>query len=194
MNILGAGSGAFASATVAASGSVTAVTIDPLGGGSGYTAPTVSFTGGGGTGTLIQVGNPLIDRTYATDAPPEPMPRPVFVVIPTPLPAGTLTDFLSWNQATAASGPPSAGETFFAYVLRPTTPGVYSVVYVSPLQTVLPPADLAVSELATYNVGSVAGPGQRCHRLLRRGHPPRRRLGDPRSGELSRADCSFYGG
>ena len=35
----------------------------------GYTAPTVSFAGGGGTGTLVQVGNALIDRAYATDYP-----------------------------------------------------------------------------------------------------------------------------
>ncbi len=150
----GAGNGATATATVAISGAVTSVTLDTAG--AGYTTPTVSFSGGGGAGTLTQVGNALQDRTYATDFPPEPSPKPVLVVLPTPLPAGTLTDFLTWNQPAAGGSPASAGETFYAYVLRPTAlPDEYTVVFASSLLTVPALADPAVAQIATYNVGSV---------------------------------------
>ncbi len=125
------GTSASATATVAASGAVTSITLDAAG--AGYTAPTVSFSGGGGKGTMVQVGNSLQDRAYATDFPPEPAPRPVFAIVPGALPTGTLTDFLTWNQATAGASPtPSAGETFVAYVLRPTVPpDQYTVVFAS---------------------------------------------------------------
>jgi len=41
------------------------VTVDV--GGAGYTSPQVSFSGGGGSGALVSIGNQLIDRAYATD-------------------------------------------------------------------------------------------------------------------------------
>ena len=82
---------------------------------------------------------------------------PVFVVVPTALPAGNLTEFQSWNQATPGGAPvPSAGQKFHAYVLRPT--GVandYDVVFDSGELTV-PALSGAASELATYTVGPVA--------------------------------------
>jgi FtsP/CotA-like multicopper oxidase with cupredoxin domain len=154
VEITGAGSGAAATASVTTSGMVTAVEVND--GGAGYTHPLVSFAGGGGTGTLVQVGNPLVDRAYATDYEATPDVR-VLVIVPAALPAGTLTEFMSWNQATAGGSPaPSAGNTFHAYVLRPT--GVadeYLVVADSGLQTVPALADPAVSEIATYDVTDI---------------------------------------
>ncbi|MCG3209860.1 MAG: hypothetical protein FOGNACKC_03487 [Anaerolineae bacterium] len=104
------------------------------------------------------VGNPLTDRTYATDYPVGAgESAPVLVVLPTPLPAGTLTSFQTWNQASAGGSPfPSAGNVFNAYVLRPTgTANQYTVVFDSGLLTVPALADPAVSELATFPVGPV---------------------------------------
>ncbi len=154
--ITGAGSGAAASATVAGSGAVTSVTVDT--GGSGYTAPTVSFAGGGGAGTLVQVGNTLRDRAYATDYPNVSEPEPALVVLPTALPAGTLTQFLTWNQADqGASQYPSAGKKFRGYVLRPTaTADEYQVVFASAELTVPVLADPGVSQPAAYPVADVA--------------------------------------
>jgi FtsP/CotA-like multicopper oxidase with cupredoxin domain len=147
--------GATATATVNTSGSVTSINIDVAGG--GYTSPQVSFSGGGGTGTLTQVGNPLLDRAYASDF-PGPSPAPVFVVLPTALPGGILTDFLSWNQAAPGSSPyPSAGQIFNAYVLRPTAnPGEYQVIFDSGTLAVPTLADPAISEMATYDVTDTA--------------------------------------
>lgn len=73
VNITGLGIGAQATAVVDYSGNsvVNQVTVDVPGG--GYTAPAVTFSGGGATATVISVGNPLTARTYATDwvtAPP----------------------------------------------------------------------------------------------------------------------------
>jgi FtsP/CotA-like multicopper oxidase with cupredoxin domain len=65
VTINGAGAGATATATVNTSGVVTGVAV--TNGGGGYTAPVVSFSGGGGLGAPVTVGNPLIDRAYATD-------------------------------------------------------------------------------------------------------------------------------
>ncbi|HEU0295091.1 MAG TPA: hypothetical protein VFR47_20280, partial [Anaerolineales bacterium] len=67
VDITGLGSGAQATAVVDFSGNsvVNQVTVDVAGG--GYTAPAVTISGGGGTGTVISVGNPLNARTYATD-------------------------------------------------------------------------------------------------------------------------------
>ena len=74
VDITGAGSGASATATVTASSTVTAVAV--INGGNGYTAPTVTFSGGGGVATTQTIGNPMIDRGYATDfvAPPAVIP------------------------------------------------------------------------------------------------------------------------
>jgi FtsP/CotA-like multicopper oxidase with cupredoxin domain len=146
----GAG-GATATAHVSTSGSVTFVQVDNAGG--GYTSPEVSFSGGGGTGTMVHVGNPLADRAYATDYVSVP-PVNVFVVAPAPSPNGTLLTFQTLNQAAAGSSPtPSAGQTFNAYVLRPTgTPNEYQVILDSGTLTVPALADPAVSEIATYDV------------------------------------------
>jgi hypothetical protein len=148
--------GATATATVNTSGVVSSIVVDLSGG--GYTSPQVSFSGGGGTATPVDVGNALNDRTYATDFPAAPLPRPVFVVVPTPLPAGILTDFLSWNQATPGGSPtPSEGEQFSAYVLRPTgVANEYDVVFASPMFTVPAVQTPGVSELLTWPVGNVA--------------------------------------
>jgi len=105
------------------------------------------------------VGNPLIDRVNATDYPPEVTVvgdlAPVFVVLPTALPAGTLTSFKTWNQATASNSPyPSAGNVFHAYVLRPTgvLPYQYTVVFDSGQLTVPDPQVAGVSEEAIFSV------------------------------------------
>ena len=147
----GTGAGAAATATVATSGSVTGVTLDNPG--AGYSAPTISFSGGEGLGTPVRVGDPFVDRAYATDFPNTAAPLPALVVMPnSALPAGTLTEFLSWNQATPGlSDSPSAGKTFTAYVLRPTVTNQYSVVYASDLKTV-PPLTGTVSEQVAYPV------------------------------------------
>jgi FtsP/CotA-like multicopper oxidase with cupredoxin domain len=63
--IKGGNGNATAQATIVTSGAVTSVNVDTAGG--GYTSPQVTFSGGGGTGVLVSVGNPLIDRAYATD-------------------------------------------------------------------------------------------------------------------------------
>lgn len=153
--INGGDGNATATATVNTSGTVTAVNVDVPGG--GYTSPQVSFSGGGGLGALTQVGNALQDRMYATDF-PGPIPAPVLVVLPSALPTGTLTDFLSWNQAAAGGSPsPSAGQIFNAYILRPTAnPGEYQVIFDSGTLTVPTLADPAVSEMATYDVVDTA--------------------------------------
>lgn len=154
--ITGAGNGAFASATVAASGSVTSVRIDTPG--SGYVLPTVSFSGGDGSGVLVQVGNRLADRQMVGDAMAEGRPGSGFVLIPSVLPGGVLTSFLSWNHADPGKGrTPTAGEAFSAFVLRPLNQAnEFQVVYASETYTVPSLTNSAVSELVTYPAGDVA--------------------------------------
>ena len=99
------------------------------------------------------VGNDLIERVFATDNDAN-----VFVALTgSPLPAGFLTGFQTLNQAAAgASFQPSAGLSFHAYVLRPTTVAdVYSVVFDSGLLTVPPLTDPLVSEIATFGVNNL---------------------------------------
>lgn len=160
VTITGAGTGATANTTVAQSGALLGVTVNTPG--SGYTAPTVSLVGGDGLGRLRQVGNRLIDRSFAAQPAVEAMGRDVsggsgaLVVISTALPAGTLTEFLSWNQAAAGGSVSSAGKTFIAYVLRPTgAPNQYAVVFASGPLVVPPLANPAVSERVAYPVGQV---------------------------------------
>ncbi len=215
-------------------------------GGAGYTTPTVSFTGGANAPVDVTVGNPLVDRAYATDystpptivqptatvdtvdpavydialgtaiggtfdlgvdgtvvtvpfeatrwrprgalggpavatvsgtwhivftaapsvvtvdgtnlvQPTAPLLVPVLVVVPTPLPAGTLNAFQARNQATPGGSPaPSAGNDFHAYVLRKSGTD-YSVVFDSGLLTVPALADPAISEIGTFPIaGGVA--------------------------------------
>ena len=143
------GTGASATAAINTTGSVTGVTIDMPG--SGYTAPTVSFDSGAPAPVPVAVGNPLIDRAYATDygaIPPALVP--VLIIVPTPLPVGTLTSFETWNQATTGGSPtPSAGGLFHAYVLRPSGSD-YTVVFDSGELTVPALADSSVSEAASW--------------------------------------------
>ncbi len=96
-----------------------------------------------GSPTPVQYGNPLQERTFATDyAVAAGQLGPVFVVLGnTKLPTGTLQSFDIWNQGTPGGSPtPSAGNVFHAYVLRPTgTENAYSVVFDSGQLTVAPP-------------------------------------------------------
>ena len=110
-------------------------------------------------GAVIAVGNPLVDRTYASDYPVGVGElAPVFVTDPDPLPVGLLQSFRVWNQAAPAGSPfPSAGNVFHAYVLRPTAnANEYTVVFDSGLLTMPALADPAVSEIATFPVANLA--------------------------------------
>lgn len=98
------------------------------------------------TGAVIDVGNPLTARAYATDyATPPGQLGPVLVVVPTALPKGLLQAFKTFNQATPGGSPtPSAGNIFHAYVLRPTgTPNQYRVIFDSGQLQVPPTTDPA---------------------------------------------------
>jgi FtsP/CotA-like multicopper oxidase with cupredoxin domain len=107
-------------------------------------------------GSLKYVGNPLQDRAYASDFPVGVGTwAPVLVVLADkPLPAGFLTSFQIWNQASQGASPfPSAGNVFHAYVLRPTgTANEYTVVFDSGQLTVPAPTTPGVSEVATFGV------------------------------------------
>ncbi|WP_282365165.1 Ig-like domain-containing protein [Arthrobacter sp. AL08] len=111
-----------------------------------------------GTPTPVLFGNPLVERKYATDyAKPTGELGPVLVVLDhTKLPAGTLNDFQSWNQGTAGASPTtSAGNTFYALVLRPTgTAGEYTVVYASN-ELKVPTPTVSTGEVETYSVPAV---------------------------------------
>ncbi|MEP6981827.1 MAG: hypothetical protein ABJA16_13760, partial [Nakamurella sp.] len=108
-----------------------------------------------GTPTPVAFGSPLIERHYATDfAPLLPDMGQVLVVLDhSPLPAGTLNDFQSWNQGPAGGSPTtSAGGKFHALVLRPGgAAGAYSVVYASPQLTV-PTPTVIDGQVETYPV------------------------------------------
>jgi FtsP/CotA-like multicopper oxidase with cupredoxin domain len=162
VTITGAGNGATATAAVAGSGAVIAVNVTANG--TGYTAPIVTFNGVLGAGRLVQVGNRLADRALVAGSAVEGTQGSVFVIVPKALPTGTLTEFLSWNQAAASGGPAlsaedsraTAGNTFVAYVLRPTgMPNEYTIVYSSETLAVPPLANPAVSERIAYPVGKV---------------------------------------
>ncbi|WP_316528002.1 multicopper oxidase domain-containing protein [Kitasatospora brasiliensis] len=109
--------------------------------------------------TAMPVGNPLVDRAFATDfATPPGTLGPVLVVLGgSPLPAGTLKSFQTWNQAKPAGSPSaSEGGLFHAYVLRPTgAPDTFTVVADSGPKTV-PKPSTAAGEVATYEVPDVA--------------------------------------
>ena len=112
---------ATATATINGSGVVTTVNVTAPGG--GYTSPQVIFSGGGAAGTVVNVGNSLIARTYATDYAAAPGTlAPVFVIIPSTMPAnGIVQEIQYFNQATAGGSPnPSAGNLLHAYILHPT--------------------------------------------------------------------------
>jgi FtsP/CotA-like multicopper oxidase with cupredoxin domain len=106
-------------------------------------------------GTPTTVGNPLVDRANASDYPVGVgQVAPVLVVVNSPLPAGTLTNFQTWNQATAGASPfASAGNVLHAYLLRPTVNlNEYSVVYDSGAVTVPAPGTPGVSEVFSIDV------------------------------------------
>ena len=124
-------------------------------------APTVDTLGAvAGLAAAASIGNPLVDRAYATDFPtPIGTLSPVLVVLPgSPLPAGTLTSFASWNQASAGGSPtPSAGGLLHAYVLRPTgTANQYQVIFDSGLLTVPSLAVPLTSAAAAFPTAGVA--------------------------------------
>lgn len=110
-------------------------------------------------GAVITVGNPLVDRANASDYPVGVGElAPVLVVLPQALPTGMLQAFQTWNQASQASSPfPSAGNTFHAYVLRPTgNANEYKVVFDSGLLTVPALAAPGMSAVATFPVANLA--------------------------------------
>jgi FtsP/CotA-like multicopper oxidase with cupredoxin domain len=103
--------------------------------------------------TVATVGNPLVDRAYASDE-----ATTLFVVIPSPLPAGSLLGFQTWNQAASGGNiQSSAGLSFHAYVVRPTAnANEYTVVFDSGALTVPPLTTAGVSEVATFPVANLA--------------------------------------
>ena len=131
-------------------------------GGSGYTAPTVTFLGGGATGTPVSVGNPLVPRAFATDyATPPGTLGPVFVVLPNTMPAsGVVQGIQYFNQATTGGSPtPSVGNLFHAYVLQPTgLAGEYTVAWDSGELIVPATADpVGVVETIPVNIPVLMG-------------------------------------
>ena len=154
----GGNTSATATAAVTLNGSVTAInmaldtstTPPTIIGGSGYIAPLVNITGGGGTATPVQVGNTLSARQLATDGASQ-----VFVVVPTALPAGVLTSFETFNQAATDPTLASAGKTFHAYVLRPAGANQYTVIYDSGPLTV-PTLTNPTGEVVNFDVADVA--------------------------------------
>jgi FtsP/CotA-like multicopper oxidase with cupredoxin domain len=106
------------------------------------------------SGMATAVGNPLVERTYASDSAAN-----VFVVVPTPLPDGLVQSFDTFNQTTGGNSP-SEGKSFHAYVLRPTgTANEYQVVFDSGLFTVPAATDPAgnVEHFAVPNIAVQAG-------------------------------------
>lgn len=102
------------------------------------------------------VGNALNDRTFASDYPVAiGQLAPVLVIIPSAvLPEGTLVNFQTWNQVTNGSSPfPSAGNIFYAYVLRPIGLNQYQIVFNSSELTVPDPSTPGTSEIATFPIG-----------------------------------------
>ena len=131
IDITGSGQNATADPIVSATGAVTGVQIDNAGG--GYTKPEVTFSGGGGQGVVVQVGNAPTARAFATDFATGPgVLAPVFVVIPSPMPAnGEVTGISYFNQNTTGGSPNvSAGNLFHAFVLTATgNPNEYTVAW-----------------------------------------------------------------
>jgi hypothetical protein len=111
---------------------------------------TYSFAATVVPSNVVSVGNPLVQRTYATDCcATQGTLRDVLVVLPNAtLPSGVLQNFQYWNQ-----GPTVGGRAFIAYVLRPTggVANKYTVIYASGLQTVPVPINPA-GEVATVAV------------------------------------------
>jgi hypothetical protein len=153
--ISGGNNDAVAAATVNTSGVVTSVNVDVAGG--GYIAPQVSFSGGGGTGTLVSVGNPLTARANATD----------FLTPPPVVPASvTPVDTVTFNVNVGSA----AGGTFTLTVDAATTAAINWNAAAADVQTAL--SNAAVT-------ATVTGSGSRI-RVIIRGAP----IGHDRRYEL----------
>ena len=151
VNITGAGTGAAATATVITSGIVTGITVDTPG--SGYTSPTVTLSGGGALGGILsRVGNKMVERSYATSE-----SQQAFVIIPQALPTGYLQSFVALNQASVGkSQTTSAGNSFHAYVLRPTgASDEYQIAFDSGLLTMPALSDPLVSKVVTFPMPNI---------------------------------------
>jgi hypothetical protein len=149
----GKGFGATAHAVLGTGGVIESIVIDTPG--ADYTAPVVSITDADGAdaaatavldvGSGVQaIGNPLIARQFPTSTNAN-----VFVVYATPLPAGQLTAFLTFNQ------PSSGPNTFNAYVLRPAGANQYTVVFDSgtlSVPSIQAPGAVARFDVAPFNV------------------------------------------
>jgi len=107
---------------------------------------------------VISVGNPLIERAYATDFVDPPVtPVPVFVVLPDAvLPDGQIQSFEIFNQTLFGGSPGgSEGNSFYAFVLRPT--GIadeYEVVFES-AEMIVPAATDPAGNMETFSVGNI---------------------------------------
>jgi len=117
--------------------------------------PLVGAGAFSGSGTLLlgpaTYGNSVsADRASATDT----SPLVLVALLNTPLPAGVLADFQTWNQ----SG--SAGYTFNAYVLHPTgTLNQYTVAWDSGTLTVPPLLSAGGSNVVTWPAGVTVSAG-----------------------------------
>ncbi|MGE5775988.1 MAG: hypothetical protein ACM33V_07195, partial [Chloroflexota bacterium] len=139
--MIGGGNGdALATATVNATGVVTSVVMNTPGG--GYTSPQVSFSSGGAAGTIISVGNPLIERANATD-----FYTPPTVVAASVTPLDTVTFNVDIGSAT--------GGTFTLTVDAATTAAINWNAAAADVQTAL--ANASVTATVTGS-GSSADP------------------------------------
>ncbi len=104
----------------------------------------------------LDFGNDLIGRTYASDYPVGlGGTAPILVMPDAVLPNGTLESFKTFNQLEPGGSPfASAGNTFTAYVLRPTgNPNEFTVVFSS--APLIVPA-VAASGIETFPVAPFA--------------------------------------
>ena len=112
----------------------------------------VAAVGISATARATLYGDPVVQRTYATDFPVGAgQVSPVFVVPSAVLPNGTLTSFETWDQVEPGGSPfPSAGNILTAYVLQPTSnPNEFKAVFVSSPLTV---PTVSSSQVATFSV------------------------------------------
>ena len=124
----------------------------------------ITPAGGGGPGTPVTVGNfPPIPRQYPSDdtlntGTGTVGQGTVLVVLPTALPAGTLTDFQTYTQNATLPVLGSPGNTFNAYVLHPTGAlDEYSIVFDSGPLTVPAEGDGVHTWLVASDMPAQAG-------------------------------------
>ncbi|MCA9983646.1 MAG: multicopper oxidase domain-containing protein, partial [Anaerolineales bacterium] len=109
------------------------------------------------SGAVIAVGNPLVERAYATDF-NAASPVPVLVVLPDAvLPDGLVQSFEIFNQTNPGGSPgPSEGNLFHAYILRPTgIANEYYVVFDSG-EFMVPPSSNPAGEVTSFPVPDIA--------------------------------------